>query len=116
MKNVRNVAILLLVALAVAVVPGGDNASAALIAAILIGFGAAILIAGRRAWERQSFFLDSLAERSRTELFGAAGVIALMIAGADELQETGLGTVIWLTLLAGSGYVIYNVIRSAQEY
>lgn len=116
MRHLRNIAIIMLIALAAALVPGGGNATAAVLALITIGFMTSIGLVGVRAFNEQGMLLDSLAERSRLELYGSLGVIALMIAGADELQGTGLGTIIWLTLLVGSGWVIFNVVKGASDY
>ena len=37
-----------------------------------------------------------------------------MIAGTDELFESGPGTVVWIAVLAGAGWLIFNTWREAD--
>ena len=41
----------------------------------------------------------TLDDRQRTILLAALGAIVLMIAGADELFETGPGVILWIVVL-----------------
>lgn len=109
MLALRNIAIIALLALIVVAVPGGDNAARAVVAALGIAFLALI---GATAWQlyRQNRLAYlQLDERSRGLLLAALGAIVLMIAGADELTETGLGLAIWLAVLGGSAFAIFRV-------
>ena len=112
MKHVRNVAIILLLALIVAEVPGGGNVAEGIVATITLIF---LVLIGWGAYEfyRQNRLAYlSLEERWRTILLCALGAIVLMIAGADELLETGLGLFAWLAVL---GVAIYSIVRVYQE-
>jgi hypothetical protein len=44
------------------------------------------------------------------------GVIVLMVAGADELLDDGLGTLIWIAAVAGAGFAIFRVWTEAHTY
>lgn len=116
MRTVRNVAIVMLIALAVAFAPAGGNVAAAVLTAITMGFLAAI------AWtlfvlsrERQ-LTLATLSDGRRAVLYGALGTIALLIAGSDELFSSGGGTLAWILLLAASVAAIWRIWLEANTY
>ncbi len=112
MRVARNIAIILLLALIVTEAPGGGNVADGLLAAISIGFLTVIAAAGYQFYRQNRLAYVGLEERHRLVFVGALGAIALMIAGADELLETGLGAVIWLGVL---GFSIYAIVRVYQE-
>lgn len=114
MRVARNIAILMALALVVAVVPGGSNAAQALLTTITIGFLAAIGFGAYSFYRRQSFTLMTLTEGQRSVLVTALGVLVLMVAGTDRLFLTGLGTVLWLAVVAGAVYALYRVWTAAQ--
>ncbi len=58
----------------------------------------------------------SLSDRDRGILVAAIGLIVLMIAGADELLETGLGALVWIGLLAVAGVAIWRLWIESQTY
>ena len=47
--------------------------------------------------------LATLSDGRRAILYGAFGLIALLIAGSDELFSSGGGTLAWILLLGGLG-------------
>lgn len=116
MRALRNFLIIALLALAVAVVPGGGELTEALLTLISMAFLAAIAFGVYRAYRQNEFAYMALDDRARTVLLGSIGVIALMIAGADELLETSLGTLLWIAALAGSAFAIYRVWVAASTY
>ena len=116
MRTVRNVAIIAVLAVPVAFVPGGGEAADGVLAALLLGFLAAIGALGFQLYRQGGLFLSSLSESRLWLLYGALGVIALMIAGRDELTDTGAGTLVWIVLLVGSAGAIFWVWREAQTY
>ena len=116
MKHVRNVAIILLLALVVAAVPGGGEIAEAIVATITIGFLVLIGFAGYQFYRQNRLAYVSLEERWRAILLCALGAIVLMIAGADELLETGLGLFAWLAVLGLSIYALVRVYQESQAY
>ena len=116
MRGLRNFLIIALLALVVAVVPGGGELAEAIITVLTMAFLATIAFGVYRAYRQNQLTYDSLGDRPRGMLLGAVGVIALMIAGADELLESSLGTLAWIALLAGSGFAIYRVWVEASTY
>jgi hypothetical protein len=113
---VRNVAIVMLLAFAVAFAPAGGNAAEVVLTAITMGFLAGI------SWtlfvfSRQSqLTLATLSDARRAVLYGALGMIALLIAGVDEMLASGGGTLLWLLLLAASAAAIWRVWSDANSY
>lgn len=116
MRALRNVAIVVALALAVAFVPGGGNAADAVLTAITMAFLAAIAWAVYVASRQSQLTLATLSDGRRAILYGALGLIALLIAGADELFSTGGGTLAWIVLLAASIAAIWRVWIEANTY
>ncbi len=112
MKHVRNVAIILLLALVVAEVPGGGEVAEAIVATITIGFLVLIGFAGYQFYRQNRLTYLSLEERWRAILVGALGAIVLMIAAADEMLESGLGLFAWLAIV---GLSVYAIVRTYGE-
>jgi hypothetical protein len=105
----RNIAIVLLLALIVDVVPGGGNAAAAIVAAVGIAFLAMIAWAGYVYFRQNRLAYLGLTDRQRALLVGALGAIVLMIAGASKLTATGGGLLLWLAVLIFSILAIVKV-------
>lgn len=115
-RNLRNIAIVALLALAITVLPGGGDAADTVLTAISMAFLAAIAFAVYRFYREQQMTMLSLTDGRRALLFGALGVIALMIAGADEMLDTSGGAVAWIALIAASVAAIVVVWREATTY
>jgi hypothetical protein len=108
-RILRNVVIIALLALIVAVVPGGDNAARAIVTALNLAFLALIAFTAWQLYRQNRLSYLQLDERSRFMLLGAIGAIVLMIAGADELTGTGLGLVLWLAVIGLSILALVRV-------
>jgi hypothetical protein len=115
-RHVRNVAIILLLALGVAFVPGGGSAADTVLAALYMGFLATIGFLGYRLYVQNQLTLSTLTDGRRGLLYGAVGAIALMIAGTDELLGNGLGTLVWIGVLVLAVLTIMQVWREANTY
>lgn len=116
MPLLRNVAIVMLLALVVAFVPGGGNAADTLLTAIAIGFLAAISWALYALSRQSQLTLATLSDARRAILYGALGLVALLIAGMDELFSTGGGTLAWILLLGAAVAAIWRVWTEARTY
>jgi hypothetical protein len=116
-QTVRNVAIVALLALAVAVVPGGGTAADTILQALLMAFLAVIAWFVYTVYRQQEMTLMSLTDGRRAILFGAVGLIVLMIAGYDKFREWGDGAIVgWIGLLALGVVAIIAVWREATTY
>jgi hypothetical protein len=116
MKAARNVAIIMLLALGVAFLPGGGNAVATVETAIAMGFLAGISWMLYTLSRENQLTLATLTDARRAILYGAFGVIALLIAGQDKLWSSGFGTLLWILLLAASVVAIWRVWVEANTY
>jgi hypothetical protein len=116
MRALRNIAIIAALAFVVAAVPGGGNAATAVLTAITIAFLATIGWAGYQIYRSQQLSIMSLTDGQRAVLVASVGAIALMIAGADELLEDGIGTLVWIAVLAASVVAIWRLWVESQTY
>jgi hypothetical protein len=117
LRTLRNIAIIAILAVPVAFVPGGGNAAEAVLVALGMAFLASLAAAVRQIHRQNRLTFDSLSDEQRAVLFGAIGVIVLMIAGAGKLLGGGgLGAVIWVTLLACAVIAIIGVWMRAHTY
>lgn len=116
MRTLRNVAIVLLLAVVVAFAPSGGNVAEAILTAITMGFLAAIAWTVFVLSRQNQLTLATLSDGRRALLYGALGVIALLIAGTDKLFATGGGTLLWIVLLGASIAAIWRVWIDANSY
>lgn len=106
----------MLLAIVVAFVPAGGNVADTVLTAITMGFLAAI------AWtlfvlsRQNQLTLATLSDSRRAILYGALGLIALLIAGSDEMFASGGGTLAWILLLGTSVGAIWKVWTEANAY
>ena len=115
-ETLRNVLIIAALAAVVMLVPGGGNASAGILQALVIAMLAAIAWFGVRLYREHRTDIYSLGDRNRGILYASAGLVALTVTATDRLWATGPGTVVWVALVALACYGVYYVIRSAREY
>jgi hypothetical protein len=115
-KAARNVAIIMLLALVVAFVPGGGIAAATITTAIGMAFLAGISWSIYVLSRENQLTLATLTDGRRAILYGAFGMLALLVAGYEKLWSTGPGTLVWLLLLAGSVVAIWRVWTDAHSY
>ena len=112
----RNVAIIMLLALVVAFAPAGGNAADAILTAITMGFLAAIAWTVFVLSRQNQLTLTALSDARRAILYGALGMIVLLVAGSDELFSSGAGTLAWILLLGASVAAIWRIWIEANTY
>ena len=99
----------MLLALAVAFAPSGGNVAEAILTAITMGFLAAI------AWmlfvlsRQNQLTLATLSDGRRAILYGAAGMIALLIAGRTSSSAAAAARWLWIVLLGASIAAIWRI-------
>ncbi|HEX6206325.1 MAG TPA: hypothetical protein VFZ29_11030 [Solirubrobacterales bacterium] len=109
MKAARNVAIIMLLALIVAFLPGGGNAAEAIITALTMALFAGVAWMVYVLSRENQLTLATLTDGRRALLYGAVAMILLLIAGTDKLFSTGGGTLLWILLFAASIAAIWRV-------
>jgi hypothetical protein len=114
--TLRNVALVALVALAVAVIPGGSATAELLLAIMSLGFLAAIGFLGYRLYMEHKFTLWSMSDQHRALLYGGVTVATATLIASDRLWDSGLGTIMWFSLLGGSIFAVYHAWVESRRY
>jgi hypothetical protein len=116
MGHVRNVGIILVAALVVAFAPGGGNGASTVLTALTMGFLVAIAWFTFDLYRQNQLTVATLGDGRRAVLFGALGLIALLIAGTDRFFASGGGTLAWVLLLGVSVAAIWRIWLEASTY
>ena len=116
MRTLRDVTVIMALAFGVAFMPAGGDVAEAVLTALTMGFLAAIAWMLYMLSRQNELTLATLSDGRRAILYGALGMIALLIAGTDELFSSGGGTVLWILLLAASVVAIWRVWVEANTY
>jgi hypothetical protein len=114
--TLRNIAIVLVLAAIVYLVPGGGDAAAIIGALLSTAILASFVMLAARFYRERRTDIIGLPDKWRATLYVPLGVIVLAMAARPRLIETGGGTILWLAAVAGSGYALYRVFRYYREY
>jgi hypothetical protein len=112
----RNVLIVLAIAAAVVLVPGGGRTAGFANAVIGIAISTAFALIGARLYRENRITIFSLGDRHRGLLYGAIAVAVLAMAARPRLWETGAGTLAWLVLVGGASLALVQVWRHYRAY
>ncbi len=116
-KHLRNIAIIVLLALVVWLVPGGDAASVTISNLLSIIFVGGLLFLAYRLYMENRETIFGLEERQRGILYAALALIAITLVGTRRMwDEGGVGAIVWLVLIGGSVYAVYAVWRAYRTY
>jgi hypothetical protein len=116
LQTIRNVAIIMALALIVDVAPGGGAAADTVLTLLIMTFMAVIAWFVFRFYRDQELTITGLTDVQRAGLFGSVGAIALLIVGFDELTSFAGGLLLWIALMAGAVAAIVLIWRSATTY
>jgi uncharacterized protein involved in cysteine biosynthesis len=115
-RHLRNIAIILILALGVAFVPGGGNAADTILTALSMGFLVGIAYLVYTLARQNSLTLLSLSDGRRAILYAGVGLIALLLAGTEEFFDSGAGTLAWIVLLGIAIMAIWRIWLEANSY
>src|SRR3954452_13019780 len=117
-RQALNFAVLLLVALGFAVLPGGNATLNVLLTLLGIVFFAAIAMLGYRLYREHRFTLDSLAQRERLPQVASVALAFLTFVASRRLfnMSGGLGVLIFLALLGLASYGVFWVFQRSRRY
>jgi hypothetical protein len=115
-KTARNVAILLLLAAAIAFLPGGGRVANTFATILGVVFGVGLAYAGMWFYRQNRVAIYSLEERRRALLYGAVGVGVVTLAAQARMWETGFGKLVWVVLLALVAYTLFALYRYSRSY
>ena len=116
MRLARNLLIVAAVAALVAFAPGGGNGANTVLTAMTMGFFVVLVVFVYQRYRENQLTLATLSDGRRAVLFGALGLIALLIAGTDEFFASGGGTLAWIVLLGAAVAAIWRVWFEASSY
>jgi tellurite resistance protein TehA-like permease len=115
-EAVRNVLVVVALALVVWLAPGGGegaNFVQQLLSAIFIVVLALIL---GRLYQQFRGEIFSLGDMWRFALYAAIGVAVVTVAASGRLFDSGAGTLAWFALIGGASYTLYLVWRQYRSY
>ena len=116
-KHLRNIAIILLLAVAVWKLPGGGTASRTIENIFAVLFVAGMAFFGYRMYMEHRESIFSLGERQRGIMYGAIALAAFALIATGRLWDAGgLGAMLWLLMLGASGWALYSVWRAYKTY
>ena len=116
-KHIRNVLIIIGLALVVWLLPGGDEGSATVYNLLTVILTAGLLFFGYRLYMEHRPTIFGLEDRQRGLLYGAIALAAFAIIATSRLwDEGGLGALVWFALIALAVWGMYRVWQAYQEY
>ncbi len=115
-KTLRNVAILLVLAGAVAFLPGGGRLADTVGTILGVAFALGLGYAGVWFYRRNRVDIYSLGEGRRALLYGAVGAGVLTLAAKTRMWETGFGKLVWFVLIALVAYTLFALYRYSRSY
>ncbi len=116
-KHLRNIAIILVLTVAVWRVPGGGAAGATVANVLTIIFVGSLLFFGYRMYMENRERIFGLEERQRWVLYAGSALIAITLVASRRLWEAGgIGALVWLMLLGVGVYALVGVWRAYREY
>jgi hypothetical protein len=116
MKHLRNVAILVALAVAIIAVPGGSDTAGLLSAAVSLVFVALIAYFAGRLYRDHRVDFQSLGDTDRAILYVAIAAAIVIIAASGRLTTTAVGTLVEVAALVLCAAGLLRVFRNWQRY
>jgi uncharacterized protein involved in cysteine biosynthesis len=116
-RTLRNVAIIAVVALLIALAPGGGTGLSVALWILTVAFFAAIAFMGYRMYREYRFTIDSLSALEKWVAYGSIGIAFVTFTATRRLFSIGGGGVlVWIALLGLASFGIYWVWRHQSQY
>jgi len=116
-KHIRNILIIVGLALVVWLVPGGGTGSSTIYNLLTIILTAGLLFFGYRLYMEHRATIFGLGDQQRGILYGSVALAALAILTTSRLwDEGGLGALIWFGLIALAVWGMFRVWKTYSEY
>ena len=116
-KNLRNIAIIIVLAVAVWKLPGGGSAAATISNLLSVAFLGGLFFFAYRMYMERRDTLHGLEDRQRGLLYGAFALIAFALIATHRMWNAGgLGGLVWLAMLGAAAWAIYSVWRAYRAY
>ena len=115
--HLRNIAIIVVLAVAVWRVPGGGAAGSTVANVLSIIFVGGLLFFGYRMYMENRERIFGLEERQRGVLYAGSALNAITLVATRRLWEAGgVGALVWLLLLGSGVYALVGVWRAYRSY
>jgi hypothetical protein len=116
-KHIRNILIIVALALVVWLVPGGGTGSSTIYNVLTIILTAGLLFFGYRLYMEHRATIFGLGDNQRALLYGCVAVATVALLATNRLwDDGGLGALLWFALLSLAGWGIYRVWKAYSEY
>jgi hypothetical protein len=116
-KHLRNIAIIVLLACAVWLLPGGDTASVTIGNLLGIVFIGGILFFGYRIYMERRETILGLEDRQRGILYAALALGTITLVATRRMWDAGgLGAILWLAFMGAAIWGLVTVWRAYREY
>jgi hypothetical protein len=116
-KHLRNVAIVILLALAVWKLPGGDTSALTINNILGLIFIGGLLFFGYRLYMENRDTIFGLGERTRGVLYASLALVTITLVATSRMWDAGgLGAILWLAFIGLAAWGIYSVWRAYREY
>jgi hypothetical protein len=116
LKSARNIAIVLAIAAAVYLLPGGGRGASVFEGALWVAFAVGIGYLGLRLYREHRVALHSLGDRHRGLLYGGVALGVFVFMARSRMWETGIGELLWWALLGCVLYALLEVFRRSRSY
>ncbi len=115
--HIRNIIIILLLAVVVWQVPGGASGAATISNILSLIFVGGILFLGYRLYMENRETIFGLEERQRGVMYAGIALIAITLVATRRMWEAGgIGAIVWLMMIGAGVYALYGVWRAYREY
>jgi len=115
--HLRNIAIVILLAVVVWQLPGGGTAASTINNLLGVIFIGGLLFFGYRMYMEHRDTIFGLEERQRGILYAAIALGAVTLIATQRMwDEGGLGAVLWLAFITLAIWGLYSVWRAYREY
>ena len=116
-KHIRNILIIIVLALAVWLIPGGARASSTISNILSLIFLGGLLFFGYRLYMENRETIFGLEERQRGVLYAACALIAITLVATRRMWDAGgIGAIVWLMMIGAGVYALFGVWRAYREY
>jgi heme O synthase-like polyprenyltransferase len=116
-KNIRNILIIVALAVVVWLVPGGGTGSSLIYNVLTLLLTAGLLFFGYRLYMENRATIFGLGDNVRAVLYGSLALACVALLATSKLwNDGGLGALLWVALLSVAAFGLYRVWRAYSEY
>ncbi len=116
-KHIRNILIVVALAVIVWQVPGGASAAGTISNILSLIFVGGLLFLGFRLYMENRETIFGLEERQRGVLYAAFTLLAITLVATRRMWDVGgIGAILWLAMMGAGLYALYGVWRVYREY